>query len=185
MTAHPDPARVLLCAGEPGDIAAVCRIGQSVIEGHVSPAILSARMVHQPDVLTCVRALPGGPIIGYSITYWLTAGALDRILSRAIRSGAELQLEDLALSSSPAAACYLGMIWRAPQAGGSRGPAGTTTLLLSHLQDQCHRRAVTVIVAKPASPVGRRLLESLSLRPIGPDPHGIWIGGVPGASGNG
>lgn len=163
----------------------MCRIGQSVIEGHVSPAMLRSRMVRQPDVLTCVRASPDGQIIGYSITYWLTGSALDRIVSRTIQSGADLLLEDLAQPSGPAAACYLGMIWRAPQAGGSRGPSGTTTLLLSHLQDHCHRRAVTVIVAKPASPAGRRLLELLSLHPIGPEPQGLWIGAVPVASGNG
>jgi hypothetical protein len=174
----------LLSAGEPRDVPEVCALGQSAIEGHVLASTLHRRMARQPDVLTCVRAAPDGPILGYSIAYWLTGAAFDRILSGAIQSGADLTTEDLARPSEPVAACYLGMIWRAPLAYGSRGPSPTTTLLLSHLHDQCRRRAVTVMVARPASPAGRRLLESLCLRPIGPE-HELWIGRAPRAAGNG
>lgn len=186
MTREPDSApALLLCPGGPEDVPGVCAIGQSSIQGHVAPGVLRARMDRQPGVLTYVRGVASGPILGYSITYWLTGGALDRIQSGEIQSGADLLLDDLALPSAPVAACYLGMIWRARERDQSPRPSPATALLLRDLQTQCLRRAVTVLVARPASPAGRRLLESMGMRPIGRESHGLWVGEMPGAPGNG
>ena len=174
MTEH--RAGLVSSPGTMDDVDAVCLIGQRAIDGHAPPSRLKARMSLQDDVLHVVRTTAGGRIVGYLITYWLTAGAIESIQAGDITCGADIAPHHLARSPLSATGVYVAMIWRSTEGPEVAKRGEVVRRILADLDAAVARHvAVESIAARAATHDGQRFLRRLGLSPLAGQPAGgLW-----------
>ena len=170
---HP---RLVSSPGTLDDVDKVCLIGRRAIDGHAPPSRLKARMSLQDDVLHVVRTAVGGRMVGYLITYWLTADAMESIRAGGLTRGSDIAPHHLARSPLSATGVYLAMIWRSPEGPDVAERGEVVCRLLADLDAAVARHdAVESIAARAATQDGQRFLRQLGLSPLAGQPAGgLW-----------